>query len=282
MVASQVQPIAESREHSGGLLLSLGENVIFSLNESALVVWVEIERHREGMSRDQIMDYLQDYYAGMVPRSRLQEDVTSLTDRFSKRGFLTRLTVNDDEPNYRIKDDVFRTVEDKIPAPGGKGADSAMSYCPGDHPRASRFKAIKDSCLGFAALVIYEVILRLRGFGQVCVLVEQWPVAKARVWSPVDVRQVCAAVDRARLWYPKKVLCLQHSAIVTCLLRNRGVPARMMFAARRKPFYAHAWCEVEGTVVNDEQSVRNRYSRFIRCLRSPSPIDSTTGRGKVT
>jgi hypothetical protein len=54
-------------------------------------------------------------------------------------------------------------------------------------------------------------------------------------------------------------MCLQHSAVVTCLLRRRGVPAEMVLAAQDFPPKAHAWAEVAGRVVNDKSSVKNEY-----------------------
>jgi hypothetical protein len=66
-------------------------------------------------------------------------------------------------------------------------------------------------------------------------------------------------VDRAQMYYPKKAMCLQHSAVVTCLLRRRGVPAEMVLAAQEFPPKGHAWTEVDGEVVNDKASVRNHY-----------------------
>jgi hypothetical protein len=66
-------------------------------------------------------------------------------------------------------------------------------------------------------------------------------------------------VDRAQMYYPKKAMCLQHSAVVTCLLRRRGVPAEMILAAQEFPPKGHAWVEVAGRVVNDSPSVKDHH-----------------------
>lgn len=264
MVARQAQLTADHQAQDGCLLLSVKANVLFSLNESALTVWTEIERHREDVSCSELVNNLHRHYGGAVSNARLLEDVTELTEQLCERGFLTRVGVNGGGPSYRIKDDVFRTIADD----DGENdrPHDALIYRPLQSPEVNRSRRLKDSCVGLIALLTYDVVLKLRGFGRVCTMVEQWPLRRRRAWTADRVRQVCAGVDRARLWYPKKVLCLQHSAIVTCLLRRQGVPAKMIFAARRKPFYAHAWSEVEGTVVNDDQSVRSSYTRFRRCL----------------
>jgi hypothetical protein len=71
-------------------------------------------------------------------------------------------------------------------------------------------------------------------------------------------------VDRAQMYYPKKAMCLQHSAVVTCLLRRRGVPAEMVLGARAFPPKAHAWAEVMNEVVSDSPRVKAKYKELRR------------------
>jgi hypothetical protein len=69
----------------------------------------------------------------------------------------------------------------------------------------------------------------------------------------------------ACIWYPKEVLCLQRSAATACFLRKSGIPARMIIGARRMPFKAHAWVEVNGNVVNDKPYTPEMYAVLDRC-----------------
>ena len=55
------------------------------------------------------------------------------------------------------------------------------------------------------------------------------------------INNVCVAVNRAMMWYPKQVLCLQRSVVTTCLLRSSGVEAQLVMGAQRTPFKAHPW-----------------------------------------
>jgi transglutaminase-like putative cysteine protease len=71
-------------------------------------------------------------------------------------------------------------------------------------------------------------------------------------------------VDRAQMYYPKKAMCLQHSAVVTYLLRRRGVPAEMVLAAQEFPPKAHAWAEVLNEVVSDSPTVKMKYRELRR------------------
>jgi hypothetical protein len=72
---------------------------------------------------------------------------------------------------------------------------------------------------------------------------------------------LCAAVNRARVYYFMHARCLQSAAVANCLLRWHGIPAQLVIGVRRVPFTAHAWVEVDGRVVMNEQtSMLNVYT----------------------
>jgi hypothetical protein len=77
--------------------------------------------------------------------------------------------------------------------------------------------------------------------------------------------RICHTVDLACIWYWKEVLCLQRSAATTCLLRNFGIPARMILGVQQTPFRAHAWVEAGGQVINDRQYMRDLYKVIDIC-----------------
>ena len=86
-----------------------------------------------------------------------------------------------------------------------------------------------------------------------------------RIVRPSPFRQsistiVCAAVDRACVFYFKEVQCLQQSAATVCLLRDMGVSGNLLIGAQHLPFRAHAWVEVDGQVVNDKADVASHYA----------------------
>ena len=78
-------------------------------------------------------------------------------------------------------------------------------------------------------------------------------------------QRICAAVDMACIWYWKEVLCLQRSAVTACLLKRYGVPAQMVIGTQQIPFRAHAWVEVDGSVVNDKPYTPEMYAVLDRC-----------------
>ena len=78
-------------------------------------------------------------------------------------------------------------------------------------------------------------------------------------------QQICSAIDRACTWYPKRVLCLQRSTATVLLLKKRGIPAQLVIGAQQFPFRAHAWAELNGSVINDKPYVPEIYAVLDRC-----------------
>jgi hypothetical protein len=94
--------------------------------------------------------------------------------------------------------------------------------------------------------------------------VRRYPVARVSHGQRTG-EQICRAVDLACIWYPKEVFCLQRSAATVCLLRRHGIPAQLVVGAALMPFRAHAWVEVNGSVVNDKTYVAGMYRILDRC-----------------
>lgn len=112
------------------------------------------------------------------------------------------------------------------------------------------------------------LVFDLRGFNRnfpgLYRFVRNRPVSK-RIASSDVVERVCKAVNDASVWYPKRVRCLQRSAITTSLLRSCGIPAKMVMGAQLTPIKAHAWTEVDGKAINERRDVQRAYSVWERC-----------------
>lgn len=112
-------------------------------------------------------------------------------------------------------------------------------------------------------LVYVDCLMRCRGLGSI-----EATVRKQRVipWAEKDdASSLCGAVDMACVFYFKPVLCLQRSAATTILLRRYGWKAEMVIGAQMLPFQAHAWVEVDGSVVNDRPYIRDIFQELARC-----------------
>jgi hypothetical protein len=119
--------------------------------------------------------------------------------------------------------------------------------------------------LAFMGLAAAHVIMKFGGFHRLYETVRRWPVSKKKSANAEQIGAVIAAVDRAGRYYPKHALCLQRSAVGTCLLRMAGVQAQMVMGCRKIPFRGHAWVEVNGEVVNDKPNVQVHYRVLDRC-----------------
>jgi hypothetical protein len=117
----------------------------------------------------------------------------------------------------------------------------------------------RETFAAFVGLLSFDLLLKFRGFHALITKVEHWPTEQPHTTDPELCNRVRATVDRAQMYYPKKAMCLQHSAVLTCLLRRRGVPAELVLAAQEFPPKGHAWSEADGVVINDLQSVKNSH-----------------------
>ncbi len=128
----------------------------------------------------------------------------------------------------------------------------------------SRHGVRSSASLAFLALAAADIIVKVAGFNRLYRTVKQWPIAKKGTNDRELIASICAAVDKATTYYPKHALCLQRSAVATCLLRRQGVPAEMVIGCRKIPFHSHAWVEVDGEVVNDKKKVPQFYKILAR------------------
>jgi hypothetical protein len=113
-------------------------------------------------------------------------------------------------------------------------------------------------------LLYFDWLLARGSFRRVHAKVREFSV-RERSPAPDAVERLCAAVDLACVFYWKQVLCLQRSAATVCLLKRSGVPALLVIGAQPLPFKAHAWVEVEGSVVNDKTYMREIYAVLDFC-----------------
>jgi len=119
-------------------------------------------------------------------------------------------------------------------------------------------------CKALLGLMAFDVLKLGSNFPKMHRLVANWRVTP-RTESGDVALHVWQAVNHACVWYPKRVLCLQRSAVTTCLLRNYGVRAVMAIGAQSLPFKGHAWTEVDGVAVNERRDVQRVYDVLDRC-----------------
>ena len=111
-------------------------------------------------------------------------------------------------------------------------------------------------------LLAFDLLNLDNNFGKLHRYVSKWPVSPR---GTNDVNEICKAIAYAGVLYPKRLRCLQRSAVMTCLLRSHGVRARMVMGAQSLPFRAHAWTEVDGHAVNERRNVQKIYRVLESC-----------------
>jgi hypothetical protein len=301
LTASASPPVADytaiaKRHKDGGVLLSIADDRICKLNGVGALTWITLELSANGLSLDDVVDELSAQFeainfAGELRYEVSPEQLRQDTARFLKSMTEMRLLKVKKDPRgrdvYCIKEGVSGTTT-SVAAAASRATSPETNLSP-----ASAFESIvgtsaqaetiqpngtaasvsinedtkplrRETFVAFLGLAAFDLILEFAGFQSLIRRVERWPTAEPRTTDRELCTRVRAMVDRAQMYYPKKAMCLQHSAVVTCLLRLRGVPAEMVLAAQEFPVRVHAWAEVDGQVVNDFQSVRAKHREMQR------------------
>ncbi len=107
----------------------------------------------------------------------------------------------------------------------------------------------------FQELVRHDLVHMVFGFKHVCRRVSGKRMARR---SQVTPEAICDAVSVAACFYWKPVYCLQRAVVTARLLKAAGIPAELVIGYRPSPFSSHAWVEVDGRVINDSPSYKER------------------------
>ena len=269
---SVTSPTAKAQRHKdGSVLLSIADDRLCKLNGVGALTWMILEETTTGLSVDDVVKELSRQFAEInaagqlmyeVSREQLREDTTRFLEKIAEMNLLQRETDSHGREVYYVREGVSGTTSSTVagaasvavtPAePGSEYVSESASSAPVRPLKRETFAA-------FIGLLTFDLLLRFRGFQSLIKKVEHWPTAEPHTTEMQTCQRVRAMVDRAQMYYPKKAMCLQHSAVVTCLLRSRGVPAEMILAAQEFPPKGHAWVEVDGKVVNDFTAVQRVY-----------------------
>jgi transglutaminase superfamily protein/coenzyme PQQ synthesis protein D (PqqD) len=261
------------KHRDGSVVLSTASDRIFKLNGVGALTWMVLEQSANALSVEELVDELHEQFENInrdgelrfeISREQLRSDTACFLDALVDAG-LVRAPNN--SHRYQIVEGVCGTTATtvaEVTAP--KTSDSSLpapAEAPLSETPASRVGK-RQMLTAFFGLLAFDLLLRVGGFQALIRKVETWPTAEPHMIDLETCRCVCAAVNRAQVYYPKKAMCLQHSAVVTCLLRRKGVPAEMVLAAQEFPPKAHAWVEVADQVVNDKAAVREIYRTLRR------------------
>lgn len=217
----------------GGVLLDLKHDRLLKLNPIGAEMWALLSR---GMPEEQVAQRVALRYS--VDPVRVGDDLRALLRQGEELGLSPE--------SVAIAESVAaEAVNEKL---------SSVVATPVRLPRSV------DVIKALLGLALFDTIVLCRSLESLCSVVRSWPLRELGSNSEsVAIDQIVGAVERASVWYPKKALCLQRSAVTTCMLRDCGVQASMVVGVRPMPLLAHAWVEVHGRVVNDSVRVKTFY-----------------------
>ena len=219
----------------GAAVLDIEHDRILKLNGVGKEIWDFLS---EGYKSEEIVLALSQKYS--VGQERVSKDVAAFIVKVDALGIIPKTEILPVSPNQSSHE---------------------------HHPWYGQFREAKrskktDTFVAFIGLFVFDLILKTSSLKTLCSWVKAWP-ARSRQFQDGTIGKICSAVENACVWYPRKALCLQRSAVTTCLLRSQGVPAQMIIGVREMPFLAHAWVEVNGSVVNDWPKVNSFYQSVV-------------------
>ena len=255
------------RHKDGSVLLSVADDRICKLNGVGALTWMVLENNPTGVGVEDVVRELGTQFDAINAEGQLHYEVSPEQLRSDTARFLTKMV----EMNLLVIDvdsggQQFYYINDGVSGTTTSPATefSSPRELPSETTQTDRLPLKRETFAAFIGLLAFDLLLKFRGFQSLIKRVESWPTAGPHTTERELCKRVRAMVDRAQLYYPKKAMCLQHSAVVTCLLRRRGIPAEMVLAAQEFPPKGHAWAEVEGEVVNDTQRVKAKYLELRR------------------
>ena len=259
-----------ARSHrDGSILLSVADDRICKLNGVGALTWMILEQREIALSIDDVVRELQKRFDAInaegelwyeVPAHQLHEDTERFMNTLVHKKLLRSDAGTDGRVLYRINDGISGTTSTMAAVRTTEPFEPLESL-----PFADIKPSKRETLAAIFSLVAFDLILHVRGFKRLIATVEAWPVADRESGSDrAKCRRVRAMVDRAQMYYPRKAMCLQRSAVITCLLRRQGIPAEMVLAAQVFPPKAHAWVEVLDEVVNDSPKSKTSIRVFRR------------------
>jgi len=227
----------------GSFLLDIERDRILKLNKAGTEIWQLLS---EGHDEFQIVHLISRQYG--INQARAAADVKAI---------LTKIAELELSPEHAIAAPDQETNPQKQNQPFypwyGQTAGNT-------HPAKVSVLVVLGALLG---LSLFDMLLALSSLKYLCACVAAWPICPSRRVDSEVIGKICASVQQACVWYPKRALCLQRSAVTTCLLRLYGLSAQMVVGVRDMPFMAHAWVEIDHSVVNDWPGVKRFYRTLI-------------------
>lgn len=180
------------------------------------------------------------------------EMLNSMISHFLERGFIEKSEVKESSKSINS------------PLKLGGLADYKWDYKSALAP----FSKTSKIAIFRALRTLFKVnsLLKKRGIAGVMEAIDKGFDSRKKyiVPSESELAELSDSVDVACAFYPKKVYCLGWAATFVLLSLKRGWKCNLAIGVQAVPFYAHAWAECEGTVINDEPIVQEYLTVLLR------------------
>jgi len=108
----------------------------------------------------------------------------------------------------------------------------------------------------FTQLALIDACTRILGLRRTLVRLQRVAGTSATDYDEALIAETTRRLLFAAALYPRRARCLEQSLALYVLLRRRGVTAEFKLGVRPLPFFAHAWVEVAGRAIAENDSVR--------------------------
>ena len=244
-MGSEVMPlvIAEgvrsNTDEDGTTILHIKQNKIYSLVGISSLIWQQLAAPGPGAKLGDIVSRLGNEFND-VPPHQIATDVASILTSLKRRQLIQAIDCT--TARHLLRERFSKIVWGTIV--------TSVSFC-----LKLRLRVVAAVFL----LLLFDLLLKFRSFGSLYALIENWPIRYGSDGAET-LQQILDDLTTGQAIYPKQAMCLQRSAVATCILRGSGIRAQMIIGCQRHPFIVHAWTEVDEMVVNDRQSVKQNHS----------------------
>lgn len=236
----------------GGVVIHLRTGSCFLLNKAGANIWRML---LDGKATKEIIEVVSDECD--LPIGDAQEDIKAFVQKLQDAQLLSRHSTQ----TKRCEKPLSGLCRKDKGSPAVEAGPTLFEKSDSNAPYRSDRLFVAIALLG---LFVADLTLALCGFRVLYNIVKHWRTSTETL-AHDRVAQICFAVDRASTYYFKRSWCLQRSAVAACMLRASGIPAELVIGCRTMPFAAHAWVEVEGSVVGSKGNFRNLFSVLERC-----------------
>lgn len=230
--------VRSNTDEDGTTILHIKQNKIYSLVGISSLIWQELAAPGPGVKPGDIVRALEIEFND-VPPHQVATDVATILTSLKRQQLIQAIDCT--TTSHLLREQISKIVRLTIV--------TSVNFCV-----TSKLRVAASVFL----LILIDLLLKFGSFVSLYALVENWPVRYG--YDGADtLPQILDDLTTAQAIYPKQAMCLQRSAVATCILRGSGIRAQMIIGCQRHPFIVHAWTEVDEIVVNDRQSVKQHH-----------------------